>query len=254
LLETIGDKIEGCFKYIFNRAIESIKINLGFVSVYSGVGVILSVETALLILSVFSYGIAHFEAELNSIKVMFCDERIKKLPPFEISRVFTFLGYNYSEIYNNPSDGESWIGFALTYQVHPTTAYCGFDFLSNIVDDHFSEAFLEALISQIVTSKISLIWEITEKVINHHFSKLSTNGVNLIISKLFERLQTEVRLIESQEKGHTLDLSNCISQFTTILSALSEEEIEGNEGRRQQILASVWPIIELYRPSIKWNL
>jgi hypothetical protein len=56
------------------------------------------------------------------------------LPPFELSRVFTFLAYNYSEIFKDPKEGQSWISFSISYKVHPTTNYCAFDFLGNIVD------------------------------------------------------------------------------------------------------------------------
>lgn len=69
-----------------------------------------------------------------------------------MSRVFTFLAYNYAEVYKEPSEGESWIGFALNYNAHPTTRFCAFDFLGNIVDDYFNETYLWALINQIETS------------------------------------------------------------------------------------------------------
>jgi hypothetical protein len=104
LLETIGDKIEGCHLYIFNRAIESIKVSLGFVTAQINQSV-LPVETSFLILSVFSYEIGHFENELAAMKVILCDERIKLLTPMDMSRVFTFLAYNYNEIYKIPSEG-----------------------------------------------------------------------------------------------------------------------------------------------------
>lgn len=54
LLETIGDKVEGCHKYVFNRAIESIKISLGFVTGQINQS-ILPVETSFLVLSALSY-------------------------------------------------------------------------------------------------------------------------------------------------------------------------------------------------------
>lgn len=59
-LEVIADAVDGCFKYILNRAIESIKISLGFVSYTIEQSAVLPVETAFLILSVFSYGIGHY--------------------------------------------------------------------------------------------------------------------------------------------------------------------------------------------------
>ena len=63
---------------------------------------------------------------------------ILKLPPLEISRIFTFLGYNYGEIFEDEASGEGWLQFAITYNAHPTTSFCAFDFFSNIVEDYFS--------------------------------------------------------------------------------------------------------------------
>ena len=137
-LEAMADAVDGCFKYILNRAIESIKINLGFVSYTMEQSAVLPVESAFLVLSVFSYGIGHYEAEREAIKVILCDERVKQLPPLETSRIFTFLAYNYNEIYSDPKDGEAWISFALAYRAHPTTAYLAYHFLSNTVEDYFN--------------------------------------------------------------------------------------------------------------------
>jgi hypothetical protein len=60
------------------------------------------------------------------------------LPPLELSRVFTFLAYNYGEIFKNPVEGEQWIGLAANYRTHPTTSYTAYDFLSNLVEDYFN--------------------------------------------------------------------------------------------------------------------
>jgi len=56
----------------------------------------------------------------------------------ETSRVFTFLAYNYCELYKNLSEGEHGLRYAINYSAHPTACYCAFDFFSNIVEDYFN--------------------------------------------------------------------------------------------------------------------
>jgi len=98
----------------------------------------LEIESAFLILSIFSYKIGTYPSELTTLKAILNDERTKSLPPLELSRVFTFLAYNYNEIYPVPAEGENWINMAVNSRVHPTTNYCAFDFLSNLVEDYFN--------------------------------------------------------------------------------------------------------------------
>lgn len=66
----------------------------------------------------------------------------------------------------------------------------------------------------------------------------------MIISKLFERTKLEISLIENQQKDNTLDLNNCIYQFSVILITLKDNMPEGGESseKYQKILASIWPI------------
>ncbi len=91
-----------------------------------------------MILSIFSYALNAHPNEVEKIRLILNDERVKMLPPLELSRIFIFLGYNYNEVYKNPSEGEHWMKFVLGYSAHPTAFYCALDFLSNIVDDYFS--------------------------------------------------------------------------------------------------------------------
>jgi len=55
-----------------------------------------------------------------------------------LARVFTFLAYNYFEIFKEPALGEGWLNLAITYKAHPTTRYCAFDCFSNIIEDYFN--------------------------------------------------------------------------------------------------------------------
>jgi hypothetical protein len=82
------------------RAIESIKINAGF-SQYNNLQQVqvLPLEVSFLILSVLSYGLGNHQEEVSVLKAMLNDNRMKQLAPLEMSRVLTFLAYNYNEIY-----------------------------------------------------------------------------------------------------------------------------------------------------------
>lgn len=82
------------------RAIESIKINAGF-SQYNNLQQVqvLPLELSFLILSVLSYGLGNHQEEVSVLKAILNDNRMKQLTPLEMSRVLTFLAYNYNEIY-----------------------------------------------------------------------------------------------------------------------------------------------------------
>jgi hypothetical protein len=66
----------------------------------------------------------------------------------------------------------------------------------------------------------------------------------MLVGKLFERIKLEIALIENKQKDNTLDLNNCIYQFSVILITLKDNMPEGGEGseKYQQVLASIWPI------------
>jgi hypothetical protein len=59
LLEKFGDKVEGCIKYTLNRAIESLQIRMGHVQANNYSLPVLEIETALLLLSIFSYDLCN---------------------------------------------------------------------------------------------------------------------------------------------------------------------------------------------------
>ena len=73
LLETLADKVEGSLYYSICRAIESLKVRLGFVPQTNSHHLPLEIETALCVLSVFSYGVGRFQEEVAAIKVILCD-------------------------------------------------------------------------------------------------------------------------------------------------------------------------------------
>lgn len=78
----------------------------------------------------------------------------------------------------------------------------------------------------------------------------------MLVGRLFDRIKLEISLIESQQKNNTLDLNNCIYQFSVILITLKDNMPEGGEAseKYQQMLGSIWPITELYRPLLQWDL
>lgn len=60
LLETFGDRVEGCMQFTINRALESLKVGLGFVQNFQTSDAPLSIETSFLVLSLFSYEIGRY--------------------------------------------------------------------------------------------------------------------------------------------------------------------------------------------------
>ena len=91
------------------------------------------------VLSIYSYYLEKLP-ELNSaLKIIMCDKRTMELPPFEMSRVMLFLGYNFGEVFSNPQDGVVWVDFAFNYHKHPTTRFMALDFISNVADEFFNE-------------------------------------------------------------------------------------------------------------------
>lgn len=157
---------------------------------------------------------------MASIRLILNDERTKSLPPLELARIFIFLAYNYTEVYPNPSEGEQWLRFVLTYSAHPTAAYCAFDFLGNIVEDYFSENLIDRLTDHISTGNTALIWDIVSKIIEKHYKDLSGNGIAVLINKVFLRIQREVTELGNGETKHTLDLINCLRTFVNILKEM----------------------------------
>ena len=82
-----------------------------------------------------------------------------------MSRIFTFLAYNYEEIFKRLEEGEIWLELAISYSAHPTTSYCAFDFFSNIVEDYFSEKLMDRFSDHIAIGKIGLVWDIVHKIV-----------------------------------------------------------------------------------------
>lgn len=151
---------------------------------------------------------------------------MKTLPPLEISRIFTFLAYNYGELFKNPRDGENWIAFAINYQAHPTARYLAYDFLSNLVEDYFNEIFLNTITDEITNGKISLVWEVVTKILENHYDQLSANGIISVINKLFVRIAREIQELERKEKNNTLDIINCLRIFSNILVEIKSADPE----------------------------
>ena len=112
-----------------------------------------------------------------------------------MSRIFIFLGYNYSDIFQKLEEGKKWLDCAVNYQAHPTTLYCAFDFLSNICEDYFNEELLDKLTDHISLKKTKLIWETIARVVENHFSEISLEGIQTIITKVFIRLKNEIEML-----------------------------------------------------------
>jgi hypothetical protein len=45
------------------------------------------------VLSIFSYCLENYRNEIEAIRVILCSEHIRKFPPLERARVYTFLAY-----------------------------------------------------------------------------------------------------------------------------------------------------------------
>jgi hypothetical protein len=56
---------------------------------------VLPLETAFLLLSIFSYQLSSYPSIGASIGTILKEERARNLSPLELARVFSFLAYNY---------------------------------------------------------------------------------------------------------------------------------------------------------------
>lgn len=138
-------------KYIINFAISSIKhhLQMQFMNVNSNnfqnyslsfncpdnVS-IMDVETAFLVLTIFSFALEYYKKEIQEIRIILCSERIGKMPPLERARIYTFLAYNYDELFSINSSSSlqtlnHWVSLAFLEQTHPTVSYCAMDFITN---------------------------------------------------------------------------------------------------------------------------
>ena len=124
--------------------------------------------------------------------------KLLELPPIEMSRIFTFLAYNYSEIYEIQSEGEGWLALAINYNAHPTTSFCAFDFFSNIVEDYFNPSLLDKFTDNISMGKIGLTWDIILSIITRHIRELSMESLSIIINKTFTRLRREITMVQKK--------------------------------------------------------
>jgi hypothetical protein len=115
LLESICDEDDEAAAYVVRHCIMSLKVRLSLdESFESQAPNFLPIETALLVLSIQSYKISNFEAELLELKRILTFQVIKdKLRGLEVSRLFSFFAYNFSELYKDGSDGEEWVRLAL---------------------------------------------------------------------------------------------------------------------------------------------
>jgi len=87
-----------------------------------------------------------------------------------------FLAYNYGEVFRNPQDGAFWIEFALNYNKHPTSRYMGLDFISNVVDEYFTEHLYTQIIQLILNCKSQesgLLWNIVGKLFSSQRQQIS---------------------------------------------------------------------------------
>ena len=70
-----------------------------------------------------------------------------KATPIDLSRLFCFFAYSYSQMYNPPELGQDWIYFALKATIqhsktYPALADSALDFISNVFHGYFSEQFV----------------------------------------------------------------------------------------------------------------
>jgi hypothetical protein len=124
---------------------------MGYIPKYENLEIkIIDIDTAFQTLAICSFSLEHFPVHLEALKVILCDKRMMDVTPLEMSKIFLFLAYNYGEVFKNPFDGSFWIDFALSYKAHPTTRYMALDFISNIVDEYFTEPFFNEIVKLII--------------------------------------------------------------------------------------------------------
>lgn len=64
------------------------------------------------------------------------------LPPLERARIYTFLAYNYDDVFG--SDGRHaqsfsfWLEMALQEENHSTVTYCALDFITNTLQQQYN--------------------------------------------------------------------------------------------------------------------
>lgn len=71
-------------------------MSIGYIPKYENTEVkILDLETAFQILTIYSFSLENYPAELEKLKVILCDKRMMELEPLTSARIFMFLAYNY---------------------------------------------------------------------------------------------------------------------------------------------------------------
>lgn len=81
MLEKLGDKVPESLKYALGRAINSLQIKLGKAVSSENNLPVLEIETAFLVLSIFSYGIGQYPEEVSEIRQILADPKTLQLPP-----------------------------------------------------------------------------------------------------------------------------------------------------------------------------
>ena len=107
LLEIICDDNEDAATYVIQHCIISLKVRLSLDENFeSQAKNFLSIETALLALSIQSYNLSKFSAELTELKKLLTYSNVSgRLKNLELCRLFAFLAYNYNELFKNALEG-----------------------------------------------------------------------------------------------------------------------------------------------------
>lgn len=106
LLEAILDSVDGCTTFIFDIAVNSILKNYHIQDV--NVAFSLSTEAAFMVLSIMSYMYENKRKDLlGRLRILFVQhfKIVSELTPLELTWLYIFMSYNYSDIFPEAKNG-----------------------------------------------------------------------------------------------------------------------------------------------------
>jgi hypothetical protein len=218
LLETICDNNDEGAKYVVQHCILSLKVRLALDENFEAQAPnFLPTETALLVLSIQSYKLSKFEDELQELKRILLFPHVQgRLSPLELTRLFAFLAYNYSELYRNGLEGEEWVRLALASDQHRTVEIAALDFITNVVEDYFTIGFLRDFATRTL-AKGSLHLNAFIKMLTVHMCKIEETDMVAMADVLLRLIAREIEQYLRRDRPHTIELGNCLHMVRKLL-------------------------------------
>lgn len=240
LLETICDDNDEAAGYVVRHCVISLKVRLALDENFEAQAPnFLPIETALLVLSVQSYKLTKFEPELLELRRILVFGHVSaRLSPFELSRLFAFLAYNYGELYRDGLEGEEWVRLALASDQHPTVEIAALDFITNVVEDYFTIAFLRDFAARTL-AKGSLHLKAFLKMLTVHMGKIGEADMVAMAEVLLRLVAREIEAYLQRERAHTMDLVSCLHMVRKLL------EKDGYSEDKPALRQQLWQVVEL---------